>query len=156
MTPEEKLSALNLKIPTGKSASLGSYVPIIRVENLIFISGQIPIDIESSNNDLKYKGKVGRDISIEQAQEAGKVCCLNALFHLKNMIKDLDKIKRIIKITGYVNCDENFVEHPKVINGASDFLIKIFDEKGRHTRVAIGVNSLPLGSPVEIDFIIQV
>jgi enamine deaminase RidA (YjgF/YER057c/UK114 family) len=156
MTPEEKLSALNLNIPTGKSASLGSYVPIIRVENLIFISGQIPIDIESSNNDLKYKGKVGRDISIEQAQEAGKVCCLNALLHLKNMIKDLDKIKRIIKITGYVNCDENFVEHPKVINGASDFLIKIFDEKGRHTRVAIGVNSLPLGSPIEIDFIIQI
>ena len=156
MTPEEKLSALNLNIPIGKSAALWSYVPIIRVENLIFISGQIPIDIESSTNDLKYKGEVGRDISIEQAQDAGKICCLNALFHLKNMIEDLDKIKRIIKITGYVNCDENFVEHPKVINGASDFLIKIFDEKGRHTRVAIGVNSLPLGSPVEIDFIIQI
>jgi enamine deaminase RidA (YjgF/YER057c/UK114 family) len=156
MTPEEKISMLNLNIPKERSSSLGSYIPITSVENLIFISGQIPIDIESPINDLKYKGKVGRDISIEQAQEAGKLCCLNALFYLKNEIEDLDKIKKIIKITGYVNCDENFTEHPKVINGASDFLIEVFGEKGKHTRVAIGVNSLPLGSPIEIDFIIQI
>jgi enamine deaminase RidA (YjgF/YER057c/UK114 family) len=156
MTPEEKILMLNLNIPKGRSSALGSYIPITSVENLIFISGQIPIDIESPINDLKYKGKVGRDISIEQAQEAGKLCCLNALFYLKNMIEDLDKIKKIIKITGYVNCDENFTEHPKVINGASDFLIEVFGEKGKHTRVAIGVNSLPLGSPIEIDFIIQI
>lgn len=156
MTPEEKISSLNLNIPKGKSSALGSYIPITKVENLIFISGQIPINIESSNDELKYKGKVGKDISIEEAQEAGKICCLNALFHLKNLIGELDKIKKIIKITGYVNSDENFIEHPKIINGASDLLIKIFGEKGKHTRVAIGVNSLPLGSPVEIDFIIQI
>ncbi len=156
MTPEEKISLLNLKIPKGKSSALGSYIPITKVENLIFISGQIPINIESPNDEMKYKGKVGKDISIEEAQEAGKICCLNALFHLKNLIGELDKIKKIIKITGYVNSDENFIEHPKVINGASDLLIKIFGEKGKHTRVAIGVNSLPLGSPVEIDFIIQI
>ncbi len=81
---------------------------------------------------------------------------MNALFYLKNLIGDLDKVKRIIKITGYVNCDQNFTDHPKVINGASDLLIKIFGEKGKHTRVAVGVNSLPLGSPVEVDFIIQI
>ncbi len=156
MTPEEKISLLNLNIPKGRSATLGSYIPITKVGNLIFISGQIPIDIESPNDELKYKGKVGRDISIEEAQEAGKICCLNALFHLKNLIGDLEKIEKIIKITGYVNSDENFSEHPKVINGASDLLIKIFGEKGKHTRVAIGVSSLPLGSPIEIDFIIQI
>src|SRR6478752_2327300 len=129
MTPEEKIANLNLKIP---------------------------INIESSNNELKFKGKVGIDISIEEAQEAGRICCMNALFYLKNLIGDLGKVKRIIKITGYVNCDQSFSDHPKVINGASDLLIKIFGEKGKHTRVAVGVNSLPLGSPVEVEFIIQI
>jgi enamine deaminase RidA (YjgF/YER057c/UK114 family) len=156
MTPEEKITSLNLRIPDGKSTPLGSYVPITKVDNLIFISGQIPTNIDSSNNELKYKGKVGRQLSIEEAQEAGKICCLNALSHLKNLIGELDRIKKIVKITGYVNSDEDFTEHPKVINGASDLLLNIFGEKGKHTRVAIGVNSLPLGSPIEIDFIIQI
>lgn len=156
MTPEEKISSLNLNIPKGRATSIGSYIPITKVENLIFISGQIPINIESPNDELKYKGKVGREVSVEEAQEAGKICCLNALYHLKNFVGELNNIKKIIKITGYVNSGEDFMEHPKVINGASDLLINIFGEKGKHTRVAIGVNSLPLGSPVEIDFIIQI
>ena len=154
MTPEEEISLLGLNIPKGRSAPLGSYIPITKTDNLIFISGQIPIDIET--NELKYKGKVGIDISIEEAQKAGIICCLNAFFHLKNFINDLENAKKIVKVTGYVNCKEDFTEHPKVINGASDFLIKIFGEKGRHTRVAIGVNSLPLGAPLEIDFMIQI
>jgi enamine deaminase RidA (YjgF/YER057c/UK114 family) len=156
MTPEEKISSLNLNIPKGKVTAIGSYIPITKVENLIFISGQIPINIESPNDELKYKGKVGREVSVEEAQEAGRICCLNALYHLKNFVGELNNIKKIIKITGYVNSGEDFKEHPKVINGASDLLINIFGEKGKHTRVAIGVNSLPLGSPVEIDFIIQI
>jgi enamine deaminase RidA (YjgF/YER057c/UK114 family) len=156
MTPEEKISSLNLNIPKGRATSIGSYIPITKVENLIFISGQIPINIESPNDELKYKGKVGREVSVEEAQEAGRICCLNALYHLKNFVGELNNIKKIIKITGYVNSGEDFKEHPKVINGASDLLINIFGEKGKHTRVAIGVNSLPLGSPVEIDFIIQI
>jgi enamine deaminase RidA (YjgF/YER057c/UK114 family) len=155
MTPEEKIDQLNLRIPQGKSNVLGSYIPITKTGNLVFVSGQIPTDIESSSNELKFKGKVGKEITIEDAQESAKVCCMNALFHLKNFIKELDKIKKTVKITGYVNCDESFTEHPKVINAASDLLINIFGEKGRHTRVAIGVNSLPLGSPVEIDFIFE-
>ena len=156
MTPEEKIASLNLNIPKGKATSIGSYIPITKVDNLIFISGQIPINIESPNDEPKYKGKVGREVSIEEGQEAGKICCLNALSHLKNFIGELNSIKKIVKITGYVNSGEDFMEHPKVINGASDLLINIFGEKGKHTRVAIGVNSLPLGSPVEIDFIIQI
>lgn len=156
MTPEEKISQLNIKIPNGKFKTLGSYIPITQAENILYVSGQIPINIESTNNELLYKGKVDKDISIEQAQEASKVCCLNALSIVKNHINELSKIKKIIKITGYVNCDESFMQHPKVINAASDFMIDIFGDIGRHTRVAIGVNSLPLGAPVEIDFIFQV
>lgn len=156
MTPEEKIETLNLVIPNTKPKALGSYVPFVRVDNLVYISGQIPINLTSGTNDLQFKGKVGKQVSIEDAQMACKVCCLNALSILKNLIGDLDKIKKIIKITGYVNCEETFTEHPKVINGASDFLNEIFGEIGRHSRVAIGVNSLPLNSPVEIDFIIQI
>ncbi len=156
MTPEEKISLLHMTIPKGKPTAIGSYIPITKIENLVFISGQIPIDIESPSNEVKYKGKVGSEISIEKAKEASKICCLNALYHLKNLIGELDNVKKIVKITGYVNCEDSFTEHPKVINGASDFLIDIFGDRGKHTRVAIGVNSLPLGSPVEIDFIIQV
>jgi enamine deaminase RidA (YjgF/YER057c/UK114 family) len=155
MNTEKKLESLNLVIPKGISKALGSYVPIVRVDNLVFISGQIPLDIDSPTNDLKYKGKVGKQISIEDAQSACKICCLNAISILKNSVGDLDKVKRIVKITGYVNCEDSFVEHPRVINGASDFLIEIFGEIGRHSRVAVGVNSLPLNAPVEIDFIIQ-
>lgn len=155
MNPERKIESLNLVIPKGTSKALGSYVPIVRVDDLVFISGQIPIDIDSPNNDLKFRGKVGKQISIEDAQLACRICCLNAISILKNLIGDLDKVKRIVKMTGYVNCDESFADHPKVINGASDFLIEIFGEIGRHSRVAVGVNSLPLNSPVELDFIIQ-
>lgn len=155
MTPEKKIESLNLVIPKGTSKALGSYVPIVRVDDLVFISGQIPIDIDSPNNDLKFRGKVGKQISIEDAQLACRICCLNAISILKNLIGDLDKVNRIVKMTGYVNCDESFADHPKVINGASDFLIEIFGEIGRHSRVAVGVNSLPLNSPVELDFIIQ-
>ena len=155
MNPEKKIESLNLVIPKGTSKALGSYVPIVRVDDLVFISGQIPIDIDSPNNDLKFRGKVGKQISIEDAQLACRICCLNAISILKNLIGDLDKVKRIVKMTGYVNCDESFADHPKVINGASDFLIEIFGEIGRHSRVAVGVNSLPLNSPVELDFIIQ-
>lgn len=155
MNPEKKIESLNFVIPKGISKALGSYVPIVRVDNLVFISGQIPLDIDSPTNDLKYIGKVGKQISIEDAQLACKICCLNAISILKNLVGDLDKVKRIVKITGYVNCEETFIEHPRVINGASDFLIEIFGEIGRHSRVAVGVNSLPLNAPVEIDFIIQ-
>lgn len=156
MSPEKKIESLNLVIPIGKPKALGSYVPIVNVNDLVFISGQLPIDINSQSNDLKFRGKVGKQITIEDAQLASKICCLNAFSIIKSLIGDLDKVKRIVKITGYVNCDDTFTDHPKVINGASDFLIEVFGDLGRHSRVAVGVNSLPLNSPVEIDFIIQI
>ncbi|HET6591223.1 MAG TPA: RidA family protein [Candidatus Nitrosocosmicus sp.] len=156
MTPEEKIESLNFVMPNTKPKAFGSYIPYVRADNLVFISGQIPISLESTTNELQFKGKVGTQISIEDAQNACKVCCINALSILKNLIGDLEKVKRIVKITGYVNCDESFTDHPKVLNGASDFLNEIFGEIGRHTRVAVGVNSLPLNSPVEIDFIIEI
>jgi len=156
MTPEKKIESLNLVIPIGKPKALGSYVPIVNVNDLVFISGQLPIDVNSPSNDLKFRGKVGKQITIEDAQLACKICCLNAFSIVKGLIGDLDNVKRLVKITGYVNCDDAFTDHPKVINGASDFLIEVFGDLGRHSRVAVGVNSLPLNSPVEIDFIIQI
>jgi enamine deaminase RidA (YjgF/YER057c/UK114 family) len=156
LTPEEKIESLNFVIPNTKSRALGSYIPYVTVGDLVFISGQLPISLELGTNTLQFTGKVGTQVSIEDAQNACKICCVNALSILKNLIGDLENVKRIVKLTGYVNCDESFTDHPKVLNGASDFLNEIFGEIGRHTRVAVGVNSLPLNSPVEIDFIIEV
>lgn len=156
MTPEEKIDALNFALPKAKPKALGSYVPYVKVGNVVHVSGQIPINLESGTNELRFSGKVGKNISIEEAQIACKYCCLNALSIVKSLVGDLERVNKIVKITGYVNCDESFTDHPKVINGASDFLNEIFGEIGRHARVAVGVNSLPMNSPVEIDFIIEI
>jgi enamine deaminase RidA (YjgF/YER057c/UK114 family) len=117
--------------------------------NLAFIAGQIPIE----GNDVKFRGKVE---SIEMGQEAARLCAMNALAQLKSSLGNLDRIKRFIKITGFVNCDPSFADHAKVINGASDLLVNIFGEKGKHARAAVGVNSLPLNSTVELEFIAEV
>jgi len=150
---EEKLESIGIKL-SNPPQPIGSYVPIIQSENLIFVSGQIPL----INGTLpeKYKGKVSRQVSITECKEASKQCTINALEHMKKFLGNLESISKFIKITGYVNCDASFKDHPKVINGASDLLLEIFGEKGRHTRVAIGVNSLPLDSVVEIDFLCEV
>lgn len=154
MSPEKKIESLKHVLYDVKPKTLGSYIPIVRTGNLIFISGQLPLDV--TTNQLKCVGKVGKQVSIDEAYHAGKICCLNALSHVKALLGELSEVKKIVKITGYVNCDESFTDHPKVINGASDFLIEIFGDIGRHARVAVGVNSLPMGSPIEIDFIFEV
>ena len=150
---EEKLESIGIKL-SNPTQPIGSYVPIIQSENLIFVSGQIPL----INGILpeKYKGKVSRQVSIIECKEASKQCTINALEHMKKFLGNLESISKFIKITGYVNSDPSFKDHPKVINGASDLLLEIFGEKGRHTRVAIGVSSLPLDSVVEIDFLCEV
>src|SRR4029078_11844870 len=117
MTPEKKIESLNLVIPIGKPKALGSYVPIVNVNDLVFISGQLPIDINSASNDLKFRGTVGKQITIADAQLACKICCLNAFYIITSLLGDLDKVKRTVKVTGYVNCDYAFTDHPKVLNG---------------------------------------
>ena len=133
---------------------MGSYIPVVQSGNLIFVSGQIPL----VNGTLpeKYKGKIPNKVSTNDAIEGARQCTINGLEQINKFLGNLERITKFVKITGYVNCDPSFKDHPKVINGASDFLLEIFDEKGKHTRVAIGANSLPLDSVVEIDILCEV
>ena len=152
MSIETKLKELNIKLPEPK-APVGAYVATKIVGNLLFISGQISID---ENNNL-IKGKVGRDLTLEQGYNAAQRCGLSLLAHAKKACdNDLSNVKACIKLTGYVNSTEEFTEQPKVINGSSDVIVKILGKIGEHTRAAVSVNSLPLGVAVEIDGIFEV
>jgi enamine deaminase RidA (YjgF/YER057c/UK114 family) len=144
------LKKLNINIPNPPKP-VGNYAAFSRHEKLIFISGQLPITLDGKI----MTGKVIKDISLEQAQKASEISILNALGHLKNACNnDLSKIKSCIRIGGYVNCLDNFSDHPKVINGASDLIAKIFP-LNLHSRIAIGCNSLPLNACVEIESIFE-
>jgi enamine deaminase RidA (YjgF/YER057c/UK114 family) len=145
---EEKLASLDISLPI-PAEPVGSYLPVVVSGNLAFVAGQIPIE----GNIVKFKGKVE---SIELGQEAARLCTLNALAQLKSSLGSLDKVKRVIKVTGFVNCEPSFIDHAKVINGASDLLVNIFGEKGKHARAAVGVIGLPLDSTVEIEFIVEI
>jgi enamine deaminase RidA (YjgF/YER057c/UK114 family) len=148
---EEKLAALNIILPTPPKPA-GSYIPVVKTGNLLFVSGQIPM----KNGTVVFQGKVPNNISIEDAQKAAKLCMINALAQLKAEIGSLDKISRIVRVSGFVNSSQDFSEQPKVINAASDLLFEIFGESGKHSRIAIGVASLPLNSTVEIDLIAEI
>ena len=152
MTIEDKLKSLNIKLPEPK-APVGAYVATKIVGNFLFISGQISID---ENNNL-IRGKVGKELTLDQGYKAAQRCGLSLLAHAKKACnEDLDKIVSCIKLTGYVNSTNEFIDQPKVINGASDIISKILDNKGSHTRAAVSVNSLPLGVAVEIDGIFEI
>lgn len=148
---EEKLQSLNISLPTPPKPA-GSYIPVVVSKSWAFVSGQIPI----KDGKVAFIGKVPTSQSIENAQKAAKLCAINALAQLKAELGDLDRIQKIIKVSGFVNSEQNFSEHPKVINAASDFLYDVFGEKGKHSRIAIGVNSLPLDSTVELDMIVEI
>ncbi len=152
---EQKLNSLGIFLQA-PPRTIGSYSPILRTGNLLFISGQLPVELGSVPPNVLYKGKVGNEISVSDGKEAAKLCTLNALMHLKNSLDSLDKIEKIVKLTGYVNCGFSFTDHPEVINGASDFLFLLFGQRGQHSRVSVGMSSLPLNSAVEIDFIVEV
>ncbi len=147
---EEKLIALGVVLPA-PPASAGSYVPVIITGSLAFVSGQIPVQ----DGQLEYRGKVGNDLSIETAQLAARLCAINGLAQLKHALGSLDRISRFVKVTGYVNCDPSFADQPKVVNGASDLLVQVFGDNGKHARAAVGVSSLPLDSAVEVEFIVE-
>jgi len=148
---EEKLNELGVSLPTAPKPA-GSYVPVVVSGKLAFVSGQIPI----KDGQVIYQGKVGIEQSIEQAQKAAKLCIINGLAQINTYFGTLDNLENIIKISGFVNSAQDFTEHPKVINAASDFLVEIFGEEGRHSRIAIGVSSLPLNATVEIDMLVEI
>ena len=150
-TIEKRLKELNYKLPEPPKP-VASYIPVIKSGNLVFTAGQIALE----ENKLKYEGKVGQDLTLEQGYEAAKLCVLNCLSVIKDEIGDLNRIKKIVKVTGYVSSSDNFNEQPKVLNGASELLGEIFYDKGKHVRSAVGVNELPLNSAVEIEMIVEV
>ena len=148
---EENIKNLGLKIPELPKA-LANYVPYKIVGKTMYISGQAPV----KNGELIYKGKVGSDISVEDGIEAARLCVINIIAAVKTGLEgDWSKLDSFVKLTGYVNCQDTFTDQPKIINGASDMLVEIFGDQGRHSRVAVGSNALPLGIAVEIDAIVQ-
>jgi enamine deaminase RidA (YjgF/YER057c/UK114 family) len=152
MTIEEIIKKLNITIPEAPTP-VGAYVAFKRAGNFIYVSGQLPIDTKGA----MIKGTIGKDLSLEQGQEAAKLCVINILAQIKKAVGgDLSKIKSCVKITGFVNSSDEFVDQPKVINPASETISAIFGEKGKHARAAVSVNSLPLGVAVEIDAIFEV
>ncbi|MEN2993882.1 MAG: RidA family protein [Thermodesulfovibrio sp.] len=148
---EEKLKDLGILLPE-PIKPVGSYTSAIKVGSFLFLSGILPL----RDGKILRKGKVGQDLSIEEASEEAVQVVLNALAIVKDHIGSLDKIKQCIKITGYIACSRNFTEHPKVLNPASELMIKIFKDKGKHCRVAVGVCSLPFDAPVEMDFVFEI
>lgn len=151
---KEKLESLQINLPQAPR-SAGMYVPVMITGNLVFLSGQLPIAQGVDSSGVRFKGKVGKDISIEDGRLAARLCTLNALSQLEIALGSLDKINKFIKISGFVNCEASFTEQSKVIDGASDLILQIFEERGRHSRVALGMNSLPLDGAVEIDYIVE-
>ena len=151
MNYDDKITELKIELPEAK-APVGSYVATKIVGKLLYVSGQISID---SNGDL-IKGKVGKELTTEDAYKAAERCGLSIIAQVKKACDgDLSKIKSCIKLTGFVNSTEDFIEQPKVINGASDLIASIFGDAGMHTRAAVSTNSLPLGVSVEVDAIFQ-
>lgn len=146
-----KLAELGLELP-GPPASGGNYLPFRVVGNLVFLPGVI----SSWNGKLTHAGKVGGGLTVEQGYEAARICALNLLTNLQAAVGDLDRVKQVVGVNGYVNCVPDFSASPKVINGASDLLVAVFGDAGRHVRAAIGVNGLPLGAAVEVQMTVEI
>jgi len=149
--PEAKLKELNITLPSPPQP-VANYVNGVRAGNLIFLAGKGPKYADGT----EMSGKLGADITIEQGYEGAKQTAINQLAVLKTMLGDLNKVKRIVKVLGLVNCDPSFTEQPKVINGFSDLMVAVFGDKGKHARAAIGVASLPRGQSVEIELVVEV
>ena len=151
MSIEDNIKNLNIKLPTAPDP-VGSYVATKIINNMLYVSGQISID---ENGNL-IKGKIGKDLNLDDGYNAAARCALSIIAQVKKACNnDLSKVKSCIKLTGFVNSIDNFIEQPKVINGASDTIVKIFGDSGMHTRAAVSTNSLPLGVAVEVDAIFE-
>ena len=149
--PEERLRELNITLPTPPQP-VANYVNGVRAGNLIFLAGKGP----KYPDGRELTGKLGGNITIDQGYEGARQTAINQLSVLKEMLGDLNKVKRIVKVLGLVNSSPNFIDQPKVVNGFSDLMVDVFGEKGKHARAAIGVNSLPRGQAVEIELVVEV
>jgi len=150
VSPEQKLAALGLSLPA-VPAAIASYVPAVRSGHLVFLAGQIARGADGK----PVTGKVGRDCTEAQAADAARTCALQLIAVLKAETGDLAKVKRIVRVGGFVNCTDDFTAQPKVINGASDLLVAVFGDAGKHARAAVGVAALPAGAPVEVELVAE-
>ena len=151
-TVEERLSELGLTLPA-VAAPVANYVPTVRTGNLVFVAGQVPV----LNGEVKFKGRLGQDMDVDEGYQAARLCGLNLIAQAQAAADgDLDKIKRVVKLGGFVSATPDFTDHPKVINGASDLMVEIFGETGKHARFAVGAGSLPLGVAVEVDGVFEI
>jgi enamine deaminase RidA (YjgF/YER057c/UK114 family) len=149
-TISDKLAALGLTLPA-VPAPVAAYVNCVRSGNLLFLSGGLPID-----GDRKVIGKVPTDVSIDEAREGARIIILNRLAVIQDAIGSLDKVKQVVSLTGFVNSEPDFYGHPQVVNGASELLVEIFGDKGKHSRTALGAAALPLNVAVEINLIVEI
>ena len=148
---ENKIKELGLQLPEPPKP-LAAYIPAKQTGNLVFTAGQLPM----VNGEIILKGLLGRDVEIEPAYNAAKICTLNALSAIKGVIGDLDKIKQVVRVVGYVASVPTFTQQPAVVNGASEFLLEVFGDKGKHARSAVGMAVLPLNAAVEIELTVEV
>lgn len=148
---DEKLKELGIDLPP-TPLPVAAYVPAVRIDNYVYTSGQIPF----VNGELKFKGKVGDKINETEGYEAAKICAVNCLSAVKGIIGTLDNIEKVVKVTGFVNSAPGFSAQPKIINGASELIGKVFGDAGNHARSAVGVSELPLDAPVEVEIICKV
>jgi len=149
---EARLSELGIELPEA-AAPAANYVPYVITGNLVFISGQITM----WNGTLMYKGRLGENLSLDDGLAAARLCALNLIAQLKAACDgDLDRVSRCVRLGGFVNCTPDFTDHPKIVNGASDLMVEIFGEAGKHARAAVGCSSLPLGASVEIEGVFEV
>jgi enamine deaminase RidA (YjgF/YER057c/UK114 family) len=146
-TIEAKLKELGIELPAA-TAPVANYVPFTRSGNLVIVSGQVSV----RNGKAEFVGKLGREIPTAEGQQAARLCALNILAHLTIACDgDLDRVKRVLRLGGFVNCTPEFTEMPQVVNGASDLMVAVFGDAGKHARAAVGVSSLPLGVAVEVE-----
>ena len=148
---EQKLKELNLELPDAPKP-VAAYIPAKQTGNLVFTAGQLPM----VNGELISKGLLGQDVEIDEANKAARICTLNALAAIKGVIGDLDRIKQIVRVVGYVASVPTFTQQPAVVNGASELLLEIFGENGKHARSAVGMAVLPLNASVEIELTVEV
>jgi enamine deaminase RidA (YjgF/YER057c/UK114 family) len=148
---EHKLTQLGIELPSPPQP-VATYVPAVQAGDLLFLSGVIPF----RDGKLVLAGKLGADLTVEQGYEAARIALLNALAIVRKELGTLDRVKKVVRMVGHVASADGFVQQPAVVNGASDLLVKIFDDAGRHARVAVGAAELPLNAPIELEIILQV
>jgi enamine deaminase RidA (YjgF/YER057c/UK114 family) len=151
MSAEDKIKQLGLNLGEA-GAPAGNYLPAVRTGNLVFISGQLPTRADGT----RPTGKLGAITTVDEGYEAARLCAVSMLARLRDEVGSLDNVKRIVKVVGYVNATPEFIQHPAVVNGASDLLAEVFGDAGKHARAAIGVSSLPAGVPVEVEMVAEV